>query len=35
MNDRQIRSTILAAAVTIAHVLPGERAGYAESREGV
>lgn len=35
MNDKQIRSRILAAAVTIAHVMPGERVGYAESREGV
>lgn len=35
MNDKQIRSTILAAGVTIAHVLPGERVGHAESREGV
>lgn len=35
MSDKQTPSTILAAAVTIAHVLPRERAGDAESREGV
>ena len=35
MNDKQIRSTILAAGVTIAHVLLRQRVGHAESREGV